>query len=217
MLIRPPVAAHNIVALWHRTTSCDITCIYSYPQGAREADSLMLCPGTWFGLLSCPTVVSSVHSVASLAPRPVWNCQTSLGMRLTVGRNCQKLCYIPNTTSSKYTQVYQRFNIPDVSWVCHLDSTLQTLHRSPMVIETESVVSPSNKTHTNIGGFSIAYFIVSQHSKCCVSEPLLRECSHVPCRYINISCVYVASGILLIPYSQHSNATKVLASYPGPS
>ena len=127
MLIRPPVAAHNIVALWHRTTSCDITCIYSYPQGAREADSLMLCPGTWFGLLSCPTVVSSVHSVASLAPRPVWNCQTSLGMRLTVGRNCQKLCYIPNTTSSKYTQVYQRFNIPDVSWVCHLDSTLQDI------------------------------------------------------------------------------------------
>jgi len=29
---------------------------------AKEADSLMVCPGTWFGLLSCPTVVSFMYT-----------------------------------------------------------------------------------------------------------------------------------------------------------
>jgi len=33
-----------------------------FPQPAKEADSLMVCPGTWFGLLSCPTVVSFMYT-----------------------------------------------------------------------------------------------------------------------------------------------------------
>ena len=57
-----PIEEARVQVSWHLTLQQDpaTTIDMCVPQIARQADSLTLCPGTWFGLLSSPWIVSSV-------------------------------------------------------------------------------------------------------------------------------------------------------------